>query len=150
MTRKNLNHPRSIDNRGAVLVEAALILPFVMLCLLVLLDFGLAVARSNSLSDCARRAARQLILNGAQSANPIGPAAWTGSLAESHPVADELRPHLLCMPAADVELRLTWPQGGCAAGQPVQVELAFDHRPILTTAFGEFALKAKSSMLVVH
>lgn len=151
MQRRRQHFPASTSAPGgSVLVEVALILPVILLCLAALLDLGLAVARYNNLSACARRAARIAIVRGEKSESQLGPTEWTGTLDQSHAVTEELRPNLLCMQPAAVGLRLTWPDGGRDPGQRVQAELIYQQRSLLTSLFDEFHISARSTMQIVH
>jgi len=58
------------------------------------------VLQHNSLSECARRAARVAIVRGANSTvlTPLGPTAWTGTADQASPMNDAIRLLLVCMP----------------------------------------------------
>ncbi len=56
-------HRRARDRRGQTLVEFALILPIFLLVLMGILDLGRAVYYSSTLSNAAREAARQGIVD---------------------------------------------------------------------------------------
>jgi len=152
---RSAEHPRRIGERaGAAAVEAALLLPLCLVGVMALLDLALAVLQHNSLSECARRAARTAIVRGEQSTvvTPIGPAAWSGSAAEAHPLPDSFRSLLVCMPPAQVSVAATWPDGGNHDGQRVQIVLTYDHRSLLSAVFGGsvWRLRAASTMQIVH
>jgi hypothetical protein len=141
--------------RGAAAVEAALVLPVFLTFLFAMLDLSLAVARYNSLSECARRAARAAIVRGERSTSPLiplGPATWTGTAAENHPLVEEVRPLLVTMPPAQVAVRCEWPDGGHRFGQRVRVELRYEHPTLFTALFGNqpWTLSATSTMRIVH
>lgn len=132
------------------MVEAALILPAVLLGLMAMLDLGLAVARSNSLSDCARRGARLAIVHGSDSDVPWGPVSWSGTALEAHPLTDDIRPRLLCMPPGEVTVRVTWLDGDREPGDRVQVELKYSHSALIGMWLGPIRLSARSVMRLVH
>lgn len=141
--------------RAAAAVEAAIVLPVFLTFLFALLDLSLAVSRYNSLSECARRSARAAIVRGERSVSPqtpLGPAAWTGTAADDHPLVDEIRPLLVTMPPAEVAARCEWPDGGNRLGQRVRVELRYEHPSLLASLFGSepWTLSATSTMRIVH
>ncbi len=147
------NQPRRAPRRrGAAAVEAAFVLSVLLVLLFGLLDLGLAVLRYNSLSECARRAARQAIVLGERSAAPLGPAEWSGGVDSPHPLTDAVRPLLLTMRPQSVRLRAAWPDGDDRVGDRVYVELRFDHRPLLPRLFGvgPWELAATSTMWIAH
>lgn len=149
MTRPCLKSTR-VRRRGAALVEAALVLPVTLTSIFVILDLGLAATRSNSLSACARHAARMAIVHGERSQEPLGPQTWTGTLADDYPLAKVIRNCLLSMPPDDVSMTVTWPDDRIRDGDRVQVQLTFNHASILLDLFGEFELTATSTMRIVH
>lgn len=143
------------QRRAAAAVEAAIVLPVFLTFLFAMLDLSLAVSRYNSLSECARRAARAAIVRGERSAaplTPLGPAAWAGTAADEHPLAEEVRPLLVTMPPAQVAMRCEWPDGGHRIGQRVRVELSFEHPTLFASLFGNgpWSLSATSTMRIVH
>lgn len=139
---------------GAVAVEGALVLSIFLGVLMAMFDISLAAARSNALTECARRAGRQAIVCGKRS--PIGqqwgPAAWQGTAADAHPVASTIRPLLVTMPPAQVQIRLSWPDGGIDTGQRVRVELSYSQQPTIPFVLGSgaWSLTTTTMMRVVH
>lgn len=158
MQSRLANHRQSkgaAQRRAAAAVEAAIVLPVFLTFLFAMLDLSLAVSRYNSLSECARRSARAAIVRGERGAaplTPLGPAAWAGTAADAHPLAEEVRPLLVSMPPAQVAVRCEWPEGGNRAGQRVRVELRYEHRSLLASLFGHepWTLSATSTMRIVH
>jgi Flp pilus assembly protein TadG len=135
---------------GAAMVEAAIVLPIVLLGLLVTLDLGMVVARLNSLSDCARHAARTVVIRGSRANDPLGPSEWSGTLAESHPATIEVRDRLLAMPASGVSMTIAWPDGTNEPGKKVEVSLHFEHSSVLGPWIGVLNLGAQSTMRILH
>ncbi len=66
----------SPDEKGAVLVEAALVLPLIVLLFMGIVDFGLAIADFNSLRQGDREAVRRAVVAdvGGDTGCPIGGA----------------------------------------------------------------------------
>lgn len=141
--------PRPSRSAAAIL-EAAIILPVVLLTLLVMLDCGLAVARQHRLAACAQTAARWAIVHGEKSDAPLGPGGWSGTLAESYPLCELLRRGLHCLAPQEVQLQAVWPDGGRQPGQRVQITLSVLHKSLLINLLGDWELSARSTMRIVH
>ena len=153
---RRADHVRRFESRrcGAVAVEGAIVLSIFLGVLMATLDIGLAAARTNALTECARRAGRRAIVCGKLSpaSQQWGPAGWQGTAADSHPVATAIRPLLVTMRPSDVRIQLNWPDGGIEAGQRVRVELSYSHRPTVPYVLvsGTWNLTAATTMRVVH
>lgn len=145
-----LRRPR----RAAVAVESAVTLPVFLLMLFGLFDLGIAVMRQNSLSECARRAARVAIVHGerAEESSRLGPRAWSGDGADSHLLTDAVRPLLVGMTPADVRFTVTWPDGDHRVGHRVQVVLSSEYETSIPLPGGlrHWQLRATSTMQIVH
>lgn len=139
---------------GATAVESALLLPICLVGLISLLDLMLVVLQHNSLSECARRAARVAIVRGDNSTvlTPLGPAPWAGTADQAAPMNDSIRSLLVCMPPAQVNIAATWPDGSNRSGQRINVVLTYEHRSLVSYLFGQspWRLKASSTMRIVH
>jgi hypothetical protein len=139
---------------GAAAVESALLLPICLVGLIALLDLALAVLQHNSLAECARRAARTAIVRGHQSivVAPLGPASWSGSGDDEHPLTDSFRSLLICMPPDQVDVTAEWPDGGNREGDRIHVTLTFEHRSLVAALLGggPWELTASSTMRIVH
>jgi hypothetical protein len=139
---------------GAAAVESALLLPICLVGLIALLDLALAVLQHNSLAECARRAARTAIVRGHQSTvvAPLGPASWSGSGDDAHPLTDSFRSLLICMPPDQVSAIAEWPDGGNREGDRIHVTLTFEHRSLVAVLLGggPWELSASSTMRIVH
>lgn len=123
--------------------------------LFAMLDLSLAALRNNSLSECARRAAREAIVRGERapsSLGQLGPAAWSGTAADDHPLAEAMRPLLTTMQPAEVQIEAAWPDGSCNEGDRVEVVLRYDHQRLLPLVWGSGPqrLTATSRMQIVH
>lgn len=135
---------------GVVAAESAVVLGVMLIFCIAVLDLGMNVARSNSLSDCARHAARYAILHGSRSPTSLGPQHWSGTLDENHPVTNVIRNRLLGMAPSSVNLTLTWPDGGNEASARVSVELSYQP-PRLSMLSEEISpLRAKSIMRILR
>ncbi len=146
-SRMPVDRPR----RGAAAVEAALVLSAAALLLFGALDVSLAVLRRNLLANAACRGARVAGVHGDRSASPLGPAAWAGTAASAHPVADSIRPLISTIPPAQVQIAISWPDGDRDAGSRVAVELSSQSPSILASLFGTtWTLRAASTVPIAH
>ncbi len=146
---------RRTNRRGAVAVEAAIVLGLLFMLLFVIFDLGLAAARYNMLSGTARSIARQAIVRGAKAStelSPWGPGEYAGNAADSAEMARIAAPLLATMDPADVVLEVSWPDGDNEVGNRVHVHLSFVHRPFvpLLNLAGSFTLRADSTMRIMH
>jgi hypothetical protein len=133
-------------------VEAAIVLPAFLLLVFAAFDYGLAVFRYNSLSECARRSARLAMTRGDRSRDPLGPATWSGTAAETSPLTDCIRPLLITMAPELVEVHSSWPDGDDRVGQCVRVELRYEHTPFFSflSGSGSWDLAAASTMEITY
>ena len=154
MRRESVAQRSGDSHRGAVAVEGAIVLSIFLAVLMAMFDLSPAAARNNALTECARRAGRQAIVCGQRSpaSRQWGPVSWQGTADDSHPVASVIRPLLVAMPAEEVEIRLSWPDGGNETGQRVRVELRYSQRPTVPFLLGTgpWNLAAITTMRVVH
>ncbi|MBX3444921.1 MAG: pilus assembly protein [Planctomyces sp.] len=150
--QRNIRRPLERQaRRGASAVEAAIVLSAVLLIVFGLFDLGLAVLQQNTLTECARRAARTAIVRGSRSSAPLGPSGWSGYASAVHPLTDSIRPHLGVMPPAAVTLNVSWPDADNAAGRAVVVQLQYQHQGVLKSLFGvAWTIRASSRMSIAH
>lgn len=148
--KRNVGTPGKRLRMGVVLVESALVAPFLLIGLLLLLDCGLRVARSNNLSDCVRHAARHAAIHGATADDPLGPEPWSGTLGDDYPLAEMIRHRLLTMAPADVTLSVTWPDGDHQHSDRVQVHLSCPQPALLPFWTTASQITAQSTMPIVH
>ena len=140
---------------GTTLVESAMVLAACVLLLFGMLELSLALVRHSVMSEAARRVARAAIVHGDRSApaqDPWGPAPLSVNAADDHPAAAAARLVLMTINPAEVEIELTWPEGGNQAGQQVRVATRFTHRPIVPVPgwYDELSLQAVSTMQIAH
>lgn len=154
-TRRRSVPMRRTNRRGAVAVEAAIVLGLLFMLLFVIFDLGLAAARYNMLSGTARSIARQAIVRGAKASpelSPWGPQEYVGSAADSAEMARIAAPLLATMDPANVVLEVNWPDGDNQVGNRVHVHVSFVHRPFvpLLNLPSSFTLNADSTMRIMH
>jgi hypothetical protein len=142
--------------RGSALVEGAIVLPVFLLMLLCMLDLGLAVLRSNMLSDAARRLAREATVRGEMAPprrSAWGPHDFTGTAGDGSPAALAVEPFLVAVRPNEVHITIVWPDGGNADNQRVEVVVSYDHHPVLPWLYGATGplhLRAESTMRIEH
>ncbi len=150
-TRPIQRQPR----RGVVALESALVLSTLMLILLTIVDLGLAVLHYNTLSDTARRLARESIVHG-EFASPErtvwGPNSYSGTAGDGSAYAATVKDLLVALDLNDVKITVDWPDAGNAVGQRVQVVLRYSYRPMMTLGMGDTAyeMSATSTMRIAH
>ncbi|APZ95402.1 TadE/TadG family type IV pilus assembly protein [Fuerstiella marisgermanici] len=155
-TATNTATPRSVacaetkGRSGVVVAESAIVLIVVVVSCMAVLDLGMNVARSNSLSDCARHAARFAMLHGSTAPEGLGPQEWSGTVSDDHPVADIIRNRLLAMAPDAVGLTITWPDGGNSKSERVTVELEFQPPQLSAISSGLSPLQARSTMRILR
>jgi hypothetical protein len=147
------NSQRS-QRRGVTAVEMAIVLPVLLAMVLGMLDLGLAVMRYNSLSQAARRVAREAIVRGSM-AEPLGiwgPGTYSGTADDDHPLTQSVRRTMMVVDYSEVAIEATWPEGGNDVQQQVTISVSMPYRPMMTFIFGnpEFTLTATSTMRIAH
>jgi Flp pilus assembly protein TadG len=148
--------PGSIrSRRGAAVVEGTIVLSVFLVIIFATCDLGLAVLRQNALAETARRVARAAIVRGEDSEpqlNDWGPSTYSNTAAHDSEIGATVRPALISMRPASVQVQLTWPDGDNATGQRVTARVSYDHDPILPFLFGggPLALRGESTMRIEH
>jgi hypothetical protein len=137
------------------MVEGAIVLGVATLLLLGTLELSLVLVRRTSVCEAARRVGREAIVHGEMAAatqGTWGPAEFELSADGNHAAAAIARTALVMLPAADVQLRLTWPDASTLPGRRVCSEVAYTHYPLLPIPgwYTEIELTAKSTMLIAH
>lgn len=141
--------------RGTVMVESAIVLGVFLFIVFGMLDVGLAVLRNNTLSEAARKVAREAIVHG-ELASPErtvwGPQAYSATADDTSEMAQVLRSVLVAMKPADVSLHIEWLDGGNAVDQRVRVTVSYEHKPMIPFILGgaSLDLSAASTMRIVH
>jgi hypothetical protein len=152
---KSSRRAQAENRRGAAAVEAAVVLSVFLVLLVGSLDLALAVLRSNTLAEGARRLARAAIVRGAAAEHALGswgPGDDSGTASDGSEPAAVIRDALVLINPAQVQYVLIWPDGGNANGQRVRAELTSSHRSLVSTLFGagEVTLRATSVMQIEH
>ena len=153
---RGLGAPRRTPERhGAALLEGTLVLGVFLVIIFATCDLGLAVLRQNALAEAARRLARAAIVHGADAEPQLdvwGPSTYSNNGAHDSRIGRTVRPALISMRPASVQVRLTWPDGGNESGQRITARVSYDHDPILPYLFGggPLALHGESTMRIEH
>ncbi len=129
--------------RGASVLEAAIVLPVLLLFLLSGLELGLMLIRKNALAEAARGGARAAIVRGSRcdAAMQMGPATVECTASDNNGVADACRRMLPTMNPAEVDIEVRWPSASNEAGELVTVNVSYEHR--FTTPFMDHLLPAQ-------
>lgn len=142
------------SQRGATMVESAVVLGVFLLILFGMFDLGIAVLKRNSLAESARRLAREASLRGALSApekTPWGPTEMTG-VVDGSAIEPFVSPVLLGADPADVRFSITWPDGGNEVGKRVNVKVSHTSTSIASglLGVGDTELVGESTMRISH
>lgn len=146
--------PKCRRNRGAAVVESAIVLPAFLLIIFGMLDLSLAVVRYNALNEAARRVAREAIVRGELAIGNAswGPAEFNGFASDANVIMATLNGALPTMNDDDVAVRIQWLDGENGPRDRVRVNLSYPHAPVTPffSAFGTIALDANVSMRIVN
>lgn len=131
--------------RGATLVEFALVLPLLMLVVLGIVDLGMRLADGHALEDGIRDAAREVVVG-----NTGGDA---GCVIVSSTTPNTETAEMVCLvkdrvglPESDVRVRVVLGAGGAVTGEPLLVCAQYpgDSFTGLLPQFGSSALTART------
>ena len=141
--------------RGVTIVETAITLPVMFFVLFAILDLGIAATRYNALAEASRAIARQAVLHGSlapDSAGSWGPAEYNGTMADSSPLVAPAHSMIPTMKDDDVSVRVTWPDNDNSPRDRVQVEVGYQHEPLIPAIcpWGTLDLRSVSTMHVVN
>jgi hypothetical protein len=145
--------------RGAVLVEAAIVLSVFLVLVLGMLDLGVGVFRHNTLSQAARHGARRAAVHGVKclpgyeggpwGTGKVGPVAASAS---SHPILAQIRPMLVGCDLDETQVEVEWPDASNDVEKRVRVTVTTSYQPVLTSFFGAdpVTLRAASTIPIAH
>jgi Flp pilus assembly protein TadG len=131
--------------RGATLVEFALVLPLLLLVMLGIVDLGMRLADGHALEDGIRDATREVVVG-----NTGGDAGCVvvGSSAPNTETAEMvcLVKDRIGLPESDVRVRVVVGAGGAVAGEPLLVCAQYpgDSFTGLLPQFGSGAISART------
>jgi TadE-like protein len=137
------------------MVECAIALPVMFIVLFALLDLGLAATRYNALAEAARKIGREAILHGSL-APPTngtwGPGEYTGTVADSSPIVAAAHDMVPTMNPNDVSVQVTWPDNDNSPRDRVQVEVSYQHHPLIPgfCPWGTLNLHSAATMHIVN
>ncbi|HEV8004090.1 MAG TPA: TadE/TadG family type IV pilus assembly protein [Planctomycetaceae bacterium] len=143
------------SRRGVAAVEGAIVVSVFLLILLGMLDLGLLVLNHNTLSEAARRLARESIVHG-QMAAPAqtvwGPATVNGTAADGTEYASALSKELATFNLSKVNYSIQWSAGTNRPDDPVQVTVTYQYPPIIPYLLGSqtIPIRAVTNMSVQH
>ncbi len=144
--------------RGAVTLEAAIVIPIFLMIVLGMVDLGIGVFRQATLSQAARVAARKAAVHG-----QMAPSGWEGGTwgataidqnltATGVAVVTAVKPLLASCPPAETRILVAWPDGNNKVGSRVRVQVTSPYQPIMTYIFGSLSvpLSATSTVQISH
>jgi Flp pilus assembly protein TadG len=148
-------NPNSTNRRGTTIVECAITLPVLFIVLFAMLDLGIAAARYNFLVEASRRIAREVVLHGSlapTSSGTWGPAAYSGTSADGSAMITPAIDMIPTMVPGDVNVNVTWPDSDNSLRDRVQVEVAYEHQPLvpLICQWGTLYLRSVTTMHIVN
>lgn len=136
---------RRDGERGATLVEFALVLPLLMLVVLGIVDLGMRLADGHALEDGIRDAAREVVVgNTGGDAGCVVVGSATPNTATNEAVC--LVKERIGLPESDVRVRIVFGAGGGVAGEPLLVCAQYpgDSFTGLLPQFGSDSLTART------
>lgn len=141
--------------RGAAAVEAAVVLPMVIVGIFVLLDLSMMVLRQNALTAAASHIARHVSIRGADhpmDVQELGPAPLQTTVSDLGQMHAELQPLLPTFDGSEVRVGMRWHDRKNSSGYPVAIELTYTHRSILgrIVPWHENALRAETSVTIIN
>jgi TadE-like protein len=151
---RSQRHP-SAGRRGTTMVECALTLPVMFFVLFALLDLGIGAVRYDALAEASRRIAREAVIHGSlapDSAGTWGPDEYVGTAADGSEFVSSIQNLLPTMQSEAVNVHITWPDGDNSPRDRVQVELTYNHQPIIPgiSFWGPLDLRSVATMHVVN
>jgi hypothetical protein len=135
-------------------VETAIVVTVFFMLVLGILDFGLGVLRYHLVDQAARQCARQAIVHGslADRLGPWGPADYSGTGDDAHPVVQSVQSSLIGLVPSDVQFQIQWIDGTNDVEDRVHVTVTAPYQPMMTFIFGNptLTLRATSTMPIAH
>jgi Flp pilus assembly protein TadG len=158
------NSDRRRRRRGAVLVDAALVMLTFLTLVLGMIDLGIAVFRQQVVSRAAREGARRVIVNGKAAMTTWGTAPINSpATAQNVPIVTWLvsgdgqfyRGALPGLNLTATTIQVAWLDGNNdpeATFNRVQVTVSTTYKPMMTFIFGSptYTLSAASTMTIAH
>jgi Flp pilus assembly protein TadG len=159
---------RRTSRRGAVTVEAAIVIPVFLLMVIGMIDLGLGMARRATLSHACREGARQAAVHGrfapaGWNGGPWGTAAIASAPAGTIPTiiqqadvdgwpANAVRPMLVNCSPSETTVQVEWLDSSDLPEKRVRVTVTSSYRPMTTWLFGgaPITLRATSTVLISH
>ena len=147
--------PSQTRRRGATVVEGAIVIGVFLVVLFGILDLGFAVLHHNSLSEAARRLAREAIVHG-EDATPEqtawGPTAVSGTASDGSEYSASLVPELVTFRRENVHFSLEWLDAANRPNDRVRVTVTYGYEPMIPFVLGKSAipLRAVTTMRIAH
>jgi len=143
------------ERTGSTILECAIVLPVLFVILFAMLDLGIAAVRYNSLAEASRRIAREAILHGSlapEASGTWGPDEFSGTVADSSELVDPARGMIPTMEEGRVNVHVTWPDNDNSPRDRVQVEIQYEHEPLVPglLPWGPLNLRSVATMHIVN
>ncbi|WP_417850619.1 TadE/TadG family type IV pilus assembly protein [Thalassoglobus sp.] len=139
--------------RGASVVEAAIVLPVLLMVLMVALDLALMVLEYNTLAEGSRKLARAASLRGEYSEPEItswGPETYSSSIAEDSVQTQIVKPICVTMPHQEVTVQLEWLDGVNEADSRVKATVSYVHQPVFGLLGADLPMQSSSVVRIRH
>jgi len=123
--------------------------------LFAMLDLGVASVRYNALAEVSRRIARETILHGSlapQAVGTWGPEAFEGTADDDSDLVAAAAIATTAMDDAQVNIRISWPDGDNSPRDRVRVEVDYQHQSLVPglLPWGSFDLNSVTTMHIVN
>lgn len=132
--------------RGSTLVEAALIMPIVLLFLIGALDVGRAVWSYNVIAEAAREGGRYAIVHGALASTKAGPSDNDAD------VEQVVRRYCVGVDPSRITVRSRWTNTDNSRGSTVRVQAEYQYVPVVAAIAGRGSVRMSSTsqMMISH
>lgn len=143
--------------RGVTLVEAAISLGFICTLIIGCIDFSIAAFRSEVLNHVAHKVGRSAVIHGTYAptswnGGPWGPSEIETTMLATDPVASVASGLKTSLNHASVTIKVIWPNGKNAPGNPVLVETRMTWSPMFleSMGIGVLTLRGRSYQIIQH
>jgi len=140
--------------RGATALETAIVLMVFLTLVFGMLEFGLAVFRSNIVSQAARQAARLAIVRGEYAEPELkawGPTTYNSPATATDEIALAVRPYLAGLDLDRTNVQMEWIDGNHEVESRVRVTVTTQHDAFLTFMFtNQWTFRGVSVMPIAH
>lgn len=143
-------------SRGQALTEFALVVPFLLLMLFGIIEFGRFVFAYEVLNNATREGARYAIVHGSDSRCPSGPmpggATSPSSCADAsgNAVKGQVTRYAFTLGVTPSQVAVTWPNLDNARGHDVGVTVTYTFKTIIPLPLPQIGMTARSTLVINH